>query len=224
MRIFEKQHWHAFGLACLLGAVYRVWSLPGFGIGTFLGVPTSTWMVLAIAVPIVHQVYVWVTWRLELYRGTLTKLFGERAFQAYAPLFILLLISRIVFLVPLAIANQGTLLLDRRALTALTILCTLLPAWVLVSIVRYFSFRRAMGADHFDERYRDRPLVRKGVFQHIPNAMYTLGFLIVWTPGWFFRSRAALLAAGFAHAYIWVHYFTLERPDMKTIYGRHFDV
>jgi hypothetical protein len=199
-----------------------VWSLPGFRVGNFLGIPTSTWIVLTIAVPIVHQVYVWATWRLELHHKTLSKLFGERAFQVYAPAFIILLIARAAVLVPLAIANQDTFQLDRRALTALTILCTLLPAWVLVSIARYFSFRRAMGADHFDESYRNTPLVRKGVFHRIPNAMYTLGFLIAWVPAWLFASKAALLAAGFAHAYIWVHYFTLERPDMKTIYGSHF--
>ena len=29
----------------------------------------------------------------------------------------------------------------------------------------------------------------------------------------------ALVVALFSHAYIWVHYFCTDRPDMKLIYG-----
>ena len=52
-------------------------------------------------------------------------------------------------------------------------------------------------------------------------AMYTFGFLIIWVPGLVFYSKAALLAAGFNHIYIWVHYYTTELPDIRYIYGRH---
>jgi len=45
------------------------------------------------------------------------------------------------------------------------------------------------------------------------------GLLILWIPGLVFASRAALLAALFHHLYIWVHYFTTEKPDLKRIYG-----
>ena len=38
-------------------------------------------------------------------------------------------------------------------------------------------------------------------------------------PGLYASSQAALLAAAFNHAYIWVHYFCTELPDMKRIYG-----
>ena len=56
-------------------------------------------------------------------------------------------------------------------------------------------------------------------FRFIPNSMYTVGFFALWIPALLAGSKAALLAAAFNHAYIWVHYACTERPDMKRIYG-----
>jgi hypothetical protein len=50
--------------------------------------------------------------------------------------------------------------------------------------------------------------------------MYTFAFLLLWLPGCYFRSTAALCVALFSHLYIWVHYFCTEKPDMVRIYGR----
>lgn len=219
MKVFEKQGWHWAGLACLLGVTCWLWGYPGYQFGRFLGTQTSTWMALAVVIPIVHQVYVWLAWRLELHHQTLTRLLGAQAFSVYGSIFMVLLIARLVVLFPLAIANRGTLSIDRELRYALTGICLVLAGWVLTSVLRYFSFKRALGADHFEPRYRDGGLVRKGAFRYFPNAMYSLGLLILWVPGWMFASKAAVLAAGFAHAYIWLHYFTVELPDMKRIYG-----
>jgi hypothetical protein len=49
--------------------------------------------------------------------------------------------------------------------------------------------------------------------------MYLLIFLALWAIALYFRSHAALVAALFQHAYIWVHYGCTERPDMELIYG-----
>ena len=49
------------------------------------------------------------------------------------------------------------------------------------------------------------------------------GLLILWLPGLLLASKAALLAALFGHVYIWVHYFTVEQPDMIHIYGNKGD-
>jgi hypothetical protein len=62
-------------------------------------------------------------------------------------------------------------------------------------------------------------LVRKGAFKWTPNAMYTLGFLGLWSIGLLARSHATLVAALFQHAYIWVHYICTEKPDMEILYG-----
>jgi hypothetical protein len=75
-----------------------------------------------------------------------------------------------------------------------------------------------MGIDHFDPAYRKMDLVRKGIFRYTPNAMYIFALAVVWIPALVFYSRAALIAAFFNHAYIWVHYYTVELPDMRRIY------
>ena len=50
--------------------------------------------------------------------------------------------------------------------------------------------------------------------------MYVFGFAILWVPALLFQSVAALIVAAFSHAYIWVHYYCTERPDMRRIYGK----
>ena len=49
--------------------------------------------------------------------------------------------------------------------------------------------------------------------------MYVLRFVLLWMPAFLFQSSNALVITSFSHAYIWVHYFATEKPDMKHIYG-----
>lgn len=87
------------------------------------------------------------------------------------------------------------------------------------SIERYFGVKRALGADHFREEYRKMPLVKKGAFKYSSNAMYTYAFLLMWAVALLTGSQAALALALFQHAYIWVHVYCTEAPDMQLIYG-----
>ena len=91
--------------------------------------------------------------------------------------------------------------------------------YLLYSVARFFGFKRAYGIDHFDPSYRSRPLVRQGIFRLTGNAMYTFGFLLLYIPGLWLASRPAIVAAVFNHLYIWVHYLTVEKPDLRRIYG-----
>ncbi len=103
------------------------------------------------------------------------------------------------------------------------VLCTVLglPAiYAGYSVARYFGVSRASGADHFDASYRDLPMVDKGIFKYSSNSMYTFAFLAFWVIGIAAASWLAILAAAFSHAYIWIHYFCTEKPDMNLIYGR----
>jgi hypothetical protein len=96
----------------------------------------------------------------------------------------------------------------------------LVPAlYTLWSVARYFGFARAMGGDHFRRGFRAMPLVRQGAFRYSSNAMYSFAFLALWSIAVLADSRAALAAALFQHAYIWVHMFCTESPDMKVLYG-----
>jgi protein-S-isoprenylcysteine O-methyltransferase Ste14 len=63
------------------------------------------------------------------------------------------------------------------------------------------------------------PLVNEGIFRYTRNGMYGPGFLVFWGMAVACDSTGALLAAAFAHAYIWVHHLATEKPDMDAIYG-----
>jgi hypothetical protein len=77
---------------------------------------------------------------------------------------------------------------------------------------------RAAGADHFDSRYRSMPFVKKGIFRFTSNGMYLYAFLLFWAIAAGFNSSASLIAAAFNHVYIWVHFYTTEKPDIDFLY------
>ena len=87
------------------------------------------------------------------------------------------------------------------------------------AIARHFGVWRALGGDHFRDSYRQMTLVKEGAFKYSSNAMYVFAFLVFWSIALLSGSRAALALALFQHAYIWVHMYCTEGPDMRVIYG-----
>jgi len=219
MKIFEKQIYHLVSLTLLLLGIGLMSRMEGFQLGQFLRLETTTWFVCALVIPILHQVYVLIVWRLELHYQWITRSLGEKGFGLYAVGFMLLFLSRFLILVGLAISNQNTLLANPWIPRSFALI--LLPPliYVLHSTLRYFGLKRALGVDHFDPSYRGESLAQRGIFKYLRNPMYSLGLLSLWIPGLIWVSKAALLAALFGHLYIWVHYFFTEVPDMKRIYG-----
>ena len=131
----------------------------------------------------------------------------------------LLFLARPVSIILLAISNAGSIALSP-ALRVIASLLLFLPLpYLMHSVLKYFGVKRALGIDHFDPAARNLPMVTQGIFKYVGNAMYTVGFLALWIPGILWASKAALLSAAFSHLYIWVHYFTVEKPDMAVIYG-----
>jgi hypothetical protein len=217
--LFEGQGRHAAALVVLLFAT-AIASRYVDTSGMYLGVTSMQWLAIAVAVPIVHQAYVMLVWRVELHTGAISDWLGLReGFLIYGIVFVVLGVGRPISLFALAMANAGTLALSNEVALAIAATLVLPVIYLQHSVVKYFGFRRALGADHFDERYRAMPLVREGIFRFIPNAMYAVGFLALWAIAVAFRSEAALVAAAFAHAYIWVHYYFTEKPDMDRIYA-----
>lgn len=218
--IFLGQSAHAVLLFALGVCVMLAARLPGFFDGELAGIGTQSWFVFVVANAVLHQLYVWACWRLELHAGLLTRYLGKAAFPAYAAGFTVLIVARPVLVTCLSLANAGTLPMNPDLARLLAALLCAPVAYLAYSINRYFSFARAFGIDHFDPAWRDVPLVRKGIFRITSNAMYVFGFLLLWIPALYFQSTAAIVAAAFSHAYIWVHYLTTEKPDMTFIYGR----
>jgi hypothetical protein len=46
-----------------------------------------------------------------------------------------------------------------------------------------------------------------------------VGLLILYHAGLLWESVLALVVAAFHHAFVWVAYFSSEKPDMREIYG-----
>jgi len=187
--------------------------------GSLLNVDTSSWFWLAITVPIIHQVYVWLVWRVELYQRVFTRKFGvKRAFNFYAIGFSLLFVARLISIIILAISNEESLHINPIISYSLAAIITVPVIYLFYSVKKYFTAERAYGIDHFDRNYNE-PYVKRGIFKYTDNGMYIFGLMILYIPGLLFLSEAALLIALFNHVYIWVHYYFTERPDMIKIYG-----
>ncbi|RKZ13524.1 hypothetical protein DRQ32_01425 [bacterium] len=199
---------HIGCLLLLLAVVWVVWR--------YLGSPQPIAFWCAVAVPVVHQVFVWLAWRVELQSAGTSKLIG---FDGYIAVFFLLFGGRFIALLAVAWLDRGSLGLDMAARVLAVTVLTLPGLYAMYSVHRYFGMPRASGADHFDRSYRDEPLVTEGIFRFTNNGMYLYAFLLFWAVAVAFNSSAALVVAAFSHAYIWVHYFATEKPDMVYLYA-----
>ncbi len=217
--LWHGQFRHVLMLAALLPGA---WAVAGASLteGSWLGLSTETWFAAAIAVPIVQQVLVVVLWRGQLCHSLLTRAFGDAGFVVWGVIFFPLLVARPLLLIAVGLADGPSLSIPSvAAYSAGGVL--LLPAiWAMHSVKKYFGFARALGGDHFFERYRTMPMVREGVFKYSSNAMYAIVFLGLWGIALLTRSEAALAVALFQHAYIWVHWYVTEQPDGVVLYGR----
>jgi len=207
---FEGQVVHAISLGVLLFLTWFCWRS--------IAQPSPILFWLAVAIPVVHQVFVAVIWRIELvYRSVSMR----NGFEKYLFVFFVLFVSRFITLVIVGWADQNSLGLTDYVQIVLVV-CLLLPGlYAVYSVKRYFGFARAAGADHFDDKYREMPLVKQGIFKYTQNGMYKYAFLLFWCLAVVFNSKAAVVVALFSHVYIWVHYFCTEKPDMEFIYGDH---
>ncbi len=216
---FNGQIAHLLLLIVLLVAAFLLVDFKRLAEAQLLGVGAHVWFVISLAVPIVHQVYVWLAWRSELCFGTVTGRFGPHAFVIYQIVFFVLFLARPVSLTLLTIADHDSFELSIPARVVICVILGLPAVYTVYSVMRYFGIARAAGIDHFDESYRSKPLVKKGIFKYTSNSMYSFAFLTLWVIAVAGASWAGLVVALFSHAYIWVHYFCTERPDMKDIYG-----
>ena len=219
--IFRYQIWHfAFVLISLvLMQNYLVNNVAEMQ-DAWWGISTKTWFWVAIATPIVHQIYVWLIWRIELYQHAFTSRYGlVRSFKFYTIGFSLLFAGRLIFIIALSLSQQDSLSMNPDISYLLTAIIIPIVLFLAYSVKRYFTFERAFGIDHFDKNF-NKPFVKEGIFRFTDNGMYFYGLLVLYLPGLLLFSKAALIVALFNHVYIWVHYYCTERPDMEVIYGK----
>ena len=216
--LFHRQGLHLLALVFLVPICWA-FAAPALGDGEWLGISDTEWFWASVVAAIVHQVIVAFIFRAQLGWSILTRLFGKADMVLWGIVFMPLLFARPLLILGLAVADMGSADLPRWfELTAGSAL--LIPSiYAGYSVGRYFGIDRALGGDHFRQRYRDMPMVREGAFAWTSNAMYALVFLGLWGIALLTGSLAALAAALFQHAYIWVHYYCTEEPDMELIYG-----
>lgn len=217
--LFEGQFQHLLLLTCLVfGAIYL--ASPALDGSTWLGVSDQTWFYATLIAVIVHQVVGWFVFRFQLVFSLFTRLFASYDLFVWGAIFFPLFLLRPLLTVALGLADSGSLG-SFRPLQIIAGIVLLLPAlytgW---SVKTYFGVSRALGGDHFRQEYRDMPLVKEGAFKYSSNAMYTFAFFLLWSIALLTGSRAALASALFQHAYVWVHWYCTEKPDMQLIYGQ----
>ena len=217
--IFLRQKTHLILLLVLVVGIYFLLRIPGTTNGELYGISTLIWIWIAILIPIIHQVYVWLVWRLELHQQFFSKRLRKQTFPLYLIIFFTLFFGRFISILLVAEANKGSLGIPEMWGNTLGSLLLIPVVYLIWSVAKYFGFQRAAGKDHFDKKYRNKPLVKKGLFKYTRNGMYIFGFLALWAVAFFYLSKAALIVALFNHLYIWVHYYCTELPDMKIIYG-----
>ncbi len=197
-------------LVCLSG-LFIVVALAWNALGRPL--PVAFWT--AFIVPVMHQVWVWFSWRRELTSAAISKAIG---FNGYLFVFFVLFFSRFLSLGYLALVDRDSFILAPTAVVLLTLVVLVPGLYAMFSVMRYFGMKRAAGGDHFDERYREMPPVREGIFRYTDNGMYVFAFLLFWAIALGFNSTSALVIAAYSHAYIWVHFHATEKPDMRFLY------
>lgn len=216
--LFEGQPQHLLLLAALLPGAVSL-AAPALDGSLWLGIPDTTWFYSVMLVVVLHQLMGWFVFRTQLVFALFSRLFGPYDLAMWGAIFFPFLLLRPLLTLALGLADAGSLGALRSlqlGLGALLLVPALYTGW---SVKRYFGVSRALGGDHFQQRYREMPLVREGAFKYSSNAMYSYAFLLFWAIALLTGSRAALAVALFQHAYIWVHLYCTEAPDMRVIYG-----
>jgi hypothetical protein len=216
--VLEGQLQHVLLLACLLPGVIFL-GRPALDGSRWLGVADVTWFKAAVLAAVIHQLAGWFVFRTQLVFALFTRLFGKYDMVVWGAIFFPLLLARPLLTIAVALADPGSLHASRPLAMALGLIILVPAFYTAWSIERYFGVPRALGGDHFRQKYREMPLVREGAFKYSANAMYAFAFLLLWAIALIGGSQAALAVALFQHAYIWVHMYCTEDPDMRVIYG-----
>ena len=146
MKILKHQLWHFLSLIVLLTGIYFYLENDTTLLqGALWEIPTSTWFLIAILSPILHQVYVVVGWRLELFYQSFSKAFGVNAFLIFKIGFAILIFSRILTITLLAISSANTLSIDPTFAYLIAGLLFIPAVYLFYSVKKYFGIDRAYG-------------------------------------------------------------------------------
>ena len=216
--LFARQIQHVLIVALLIPGAYYL-ALPALDGATWLGIADTSWFWALMLVVVLHQIVVWFVFRTQLVFALFSRLFGKYDLVVWGVIFFPLFLLRPLLTLAVGLADRGSLDALRGLQLVLGCLLLIPVAYTGWSIKQYFGIARALGGDHFRQEYRQLSLINQGAFQYSANAMYAFAFLLFWALALLTGSRAALATALFQHAYIWIHMYCTEEPDMQVIYG-----
>jgi len=212
---FKGQIWHLGGTIILFYIGFQFVDLES-NTNIFFGFNALNWFLIAMSIPLIHQIYVWICWRSELCWKSVTNTIG---FKGYVILFFILIISRLSAIV-LCFVDYGSLYKPNLIAWIFSIIIFIPGAYTMYSVKKYFGFLRAAGADHFYQKYRDMPFEKRGIFKWTPNAMYVFAIGIPFAFAIATGSKSMFIVAIYTYISIWLHYYFTEKEDFKVIYGK----
>lgn len=215
--IIEGQVQHA-GIVTLMALGAMALLVTPADAPTLWGLTAQCWAVISILLAILHQAIVAVVFRLQLHKNLLSRLLGDRDLTIWSMIFLPLLALRLLSLIMVGWADNVAITTFRWGEVVLGLMLLAPALWAMHSTLVHFTLRRAVGGDHFRDEIAELPMVTKGAFAYTNNAMYGVVFLGLWAVALLFGSWNALVVALFQHAYIWVHMYCTETPDMRRIY------
>ena len=213
---FRNQIWHIGGLIVLFYVCCQIVNFENNS-NLFLGINAKNWFLFSMMTPLLHQGYVWLCWRSELCWKTISRTIG---FKGYVLIFFIIAILRF-FSVGLCFADYGTWYTPGWIAWSVSVLIFIPFIYTMYSVKKYFGFTRAIGIDHFDPSYKDKPFERRGIFKWTPNAMYVFTIPIFFGFAISTGSKAMFVFAVYTYIGIWLHYFCTEKEDFKVIYGEN---
>jgi hypothetical protein len=218
-KILERQGYQLLGYILLGAILYYATLQSPESHGRAWGMSTAGLVALSWILAGIFQFGAALVWRLELYHGLVHKWFGSAGFVLFRTGFAIIIATRMLLVIPIAKSAPDTLPIHPSLFWILILVPMPLILWACHSVVMYFGFTRATGADHFDPSYKKKTLETRGIFKYIRNPMYAVILLLLYHPGLYFDSKLGLIAAACHHGFVWFHYCCTEKPDLREIYG-----
>ncbi|CAB1057715.1 hypothetical protein D1BOALGB6SA_2468 [Olavius sp. associated proteobacterium Delta 1] len=215
----QYQGYHLLAFLLLGGLLYHTILVYPDGETRFWKLSSSQWIWFSWIFAGIFQFWIAFFWRLELYGGRISAWMGRAGFSLYRTGYVVFGLLRLLPLIPIALTSRGTASVPAWISLPFLALTIPLSLWGMYCATVYFGITRASGADHFIPAYRDKNLEKRGIYKYIPNVMYTVVLLALYHPGLIWQSAQGIIAAAAHHAFVWVHYFCTEKPDLKEIYG-----
>ena len=213
---FKHQIWHIGGTIVLFFIGTQIVDLDN-NTSTFLGISALSWFMIAMTIPLVHQVYIWLCWRSELCWKSISNSIG---FKGYLIIFFILIISRFSAVI-LCFVDYSSLYKPGWLAWIISIIIFIPGIYTMYSVKKYFGFIRAAGADHFDLKYKNMHFEKRGIFKWSSNAMYMFGLSIPFAFAISTGSESMFVVSVYSYISIWLHYFCTEKEDFKVIYGKN---